>query len=182
MASAPAPSQLHDDTIVDTTSVESSAALTVLEAGFFSRFRSTARRGRRSLERGATAVEYGLMVGLVAVGIVTAVSSLREKTIDSLSHTASSTSGLVFDAAVQHGTQFTVKYVRNDLGVGGFATVVNPGTTTSIGATGLLTQTAGDTQYLATLTAPAAPGIYEVQVRKSSGSTEVLENGRLRVE
>lgn len=30
-------------------------------------------------ERGATAVEYALMVGLIAVGIITAVSALRDK-------------------------------------------------------------------------------------------------------
>ena len=30
-------------------------------------------------ERGATAVEYALMVGLIAVGIITAVAALRDK-------------------------------------------------------------------------------------------------------
>lgn len=36
---------------------------------------------RRSLmaERGATAVEYALMVGLIAVGIITAVVVLKDK-------------------------------------------------------------------------------------------------------
>lgn len=37
------------------------------------------RRPSPSGERGATAVEYALMVGLVAVGIIVAVSSLRDK-------------------------------------------------------------------------------------------------------
>jgi pilus assembly protein Flp/PilA len=34
----------------------------------------------RKAETGATAVEYALMVGLIAVGIITAVASLRDKT------------------------------------------------------------------------------------------------------
>jgi Flp pilus assembly pilin Flp len=37
-------------------------------------------RLRRRAEQGATAVEYALMVGLIAVGIITAVASLRDKT------------------------------------------------------------------------------------------------------
>jgi len=41
-----------------------------------------ARAGRRAdvEERGATAVEYALMVGLIAVGIIVAVSALSNKT------------------------------------------------------------------------------------------------------
>lgn len=140
------------------------------------------RRTRLSVERGATAVEYALMVGLVAIGIIGAVSALKEKTVDSLSHTAASTSGLIFDASVQPSTQFNVKYVRNDLGVGGYAVVANTGTTTDVSARGPLTQTAGDTQFVAILTAPSTPGIYEVQVRKSFGSLVTIEFGRLRVE
>jgi pilus assembly protein Flp/PilA len=37
-------------------------------------------RLRRKAEQGATAVEYALMVGLIAVGIITAVAALRNKT------------------------------------------------------------------------------------------------------
>jgi pilus assembly protein Flp/PilA len=33
----------------------------------------------RDRETGATAVEYALMVGLIAVGIITAVAALRDK-------------------------------------------------------------------------------------------------------
>jgi pilus assembly protein Flp/PilA len=33
----------------------------------------------RDREDGATAVEYALMVGLIAVGIITAVAALRDK-------------------------------------------------------------------------------------------------------
>jgi pilus assembly protein Flp/PilA len=33
----------------------------------------------RNRETGATAVEYALMVGLIAVGIITAVAALRNK-------------------------------------------------------------------------------------------------------
>jgi pilus assembly protein Flp/PilA len=33
----------------------------------------------RERETGATAVEYALMVGLIAVGIITAVAALRDK-------------------------------------------------------------------------------------------------------
>ena len=124
------------------------------------------------------------MVGLVAVGIVTAVTALKEKTVDSLSRTAASTSGLIFDAAVSKDANFTVKYICNDLGVGGYAMISTKGSlTAAAGSTsGVLTQTAGDTQYVATIKAPSAPGIYEVQIRKSTGSNVILEFGRLRVE
>lgn len=150
-----------------------------------SRCRALVRRTRLSVERGATAVEYALMVGLVSIGIVTAVSALREKTVDSLSHTAASTAGLIFDSAVPAGSTFTVKYVRNDLGVGGFAAVGSPGFVGNPVApsSGVLTNVANASEYLVTLTAPSTPGIYEVQVRKSAANSAlVLENGRLRVE
>ena len=149
--------------------------------GIRARCRAALRRTRLSVERGATAVEYALMVGLISVGIVTAVSALKEKTVDSLSRTAASTSGLIFDASVPKGSTFTVKYIRNDLGVGGFATVVATGSSTPIGATSVLTRTAGDVELVASLVAPATPGIYEVQIRKTAASTEPIEFGRLRV-
>lgn len=49
---------------------------------------------RRALiaERGATAVEYALMVGLIAVGIITAVVTLKNKvarTFNTVSNTIS---------------------------------------------------------------------------------------------
>jgi Flp pilus assembly pilin Flp len=161
-----------------------SVASDAVETHRFSRCRAALRRTRVSVERGATAVEYALMVGLVAVGIVTAVTALKEKTVDSLSRTAASTSGLVFDAAVKSNTLFTVKFIRNDLGAGGFAVVSTSGSTAEIGSRGVLTQTAGDTQFVANLTSPTTPGIYEVQIRKSGsgpGALNVIEFGRLRV-
>lgn len=149
------------------------------------RCRAALRRTRLSVERGATAVEYALMVGLISVGIVTAVTALKEKTVDSLSRTAASTSGLIFDEAVSAGSTVSVKYIRNDLGVNGFAMIsTKGGLAPATGSTSaILTKTAGDTQYVANITAPTAPGIYEVQIRKSDTAPNVvLEFGRLRVE
>jgi pilus assembly protein Flp/PilA len=55
-------------------------------------------RLRRRAERGATAVEYALMVGLIAVGIITAVASLRDKT-SSTFNTVNSAMGTPASAA-----------------------------------------------------------------------------------
>jgi Flp pilus assembly pilin Flp len=180
MPIAPTPAHQAETTAIE-SSVDDLLADDMTAPGSFTRCRALFRRTRVSVERGATAVEYALMVGLVAVGIITAVSALREKTVDSLSHTAASTSGLIFDASVRPAQTFTVKYVRNDLGIGAIAAITAQGSTTPIGGTGLLTQVAGDTQFLANLIAPPA-GIYEVKIFKSGVGSEVLESGRLRVE
>lgn len=45
-------------------------------------------RTRLQAERGATAVEYALMVGLLAIGITTAVTTLKDVTSDRLAYAA----------------------------------------------------------------------------------------------
>jgi Flp pilus assembly pilin Flp len=130
MPSAPDLSQQHADAafpVESNGSRSTSVADEVLVSNAFSRCRALLRRTRRSVERGATAVEYALMVGLIAVGIVAAVSSLRDKTTDSLNQTSCSTRGLIFPPRVKAGDEFKVKYIRNDTGIGGW---------TSVGATG----------------------------------------------
>jgi Flp pilus assembly pilin Flp len=146
------------------------------------------RRTRRTVERGATAVEYALMVGLIAVGIVTAVSSLRDKTTDSLNQTAASTRGLIFLPRVKVNQEFTVKYIRNDTGVGGWTSVGLPGVSQAQGGapgpgSGLQWDnlTKNGVEWTATLTAPATAGTMEVQVRTAGVGGTVLETGVLRV-
>jgi Flp pilus assembly pilin Flp len=168
-------------------SSSNSVASEVLVSNSFSRCRALLRRTRRSVERGATAVEYALMVGLIAVGIVTAVSSLRDKTTDSLNQTAASTRGLIFLPRVKAGEQFTVKYIRNDTGIGGWtsvgATGASHGQTGVAGAVGSQWDNLirNGVEWTATLTAPSTPGVMEVQVRTSGVGGTILETGVLRV-
>lgn len=149
--------------------------------GRFSRCRSALRRTRLSLERGATAVEYALMVGLIAVGIVTAVSALRDKTTDSLNQTAASTSGLIFPPRLAPNEPFKVKYIRNDTGVGGWTSVGVPGASHAKGTQrdqwDVLVK--NGVEYLADLKAPATAGFMQVQVHTADGT--VIETGVLRV-
>lgn len=150
--------------------------------GIRARCRAALRHTRLSVERGATAVEYALMVGLISVGIVTAVTALKDKTTDSLNQTAASTSGLIFPPRVKSGQPFKVKYIRNDLGVGGWTGVGAKGATlTKSGAVTVTWDnlTKNGVEWTATLTAPAA-GNVEVQVRQG-GTDKLLETGVLRV-
>jgi pilus assembly protein Flp/PilA len=55
--------------------------------------RPTKRSRFRRQEKGATAVEYALMVGLIAVGIISAVSSLRDKTSATFNNVGGAISG-----------------------------------------------------------------------------------------
>ncbi len=149
-----------------------------------SRCRAIFRRTRLSVERGATAVEYALMVGLISVGIVTAVTALKDKTTDSLNQTAASTSGLIFPPRVKAGAPFTVKYIRNDLGVGGWTSVGTPGASHGqAGAAGAAhwdNLTKNGVEWTATLRAPSA-GTMQVQVRTVGVTGKILETGVLRV-
>jgi Flp pilus assembly pilin Flp len=191
MTSAPAPSHHQVDS---TSEVAAFAQGTVAEqtsdghaSRVVSRFRSSARRTRLTIERGATAVEYALMIGLVAVGIIAALSSLRDKTTDSLNHTAASTAGLIFPARVSVNEPFSVKYIRNDLSVNGWTAIGQKGFTTgqvnTAGVTSFDYLTKNGTEWTATLTAPSTPGMMEVQVRKGNGPdlNTVLETGVIRV-
>lgn len=58
-----------------------------------SRIRNRVRRGRRSLERGASAVEYALMVSLVAIAIIAAVTGLGGKVGASMNKSSGSMAG-----------------------------------------------------------------------------------------
>jgi Flp pilus assembly pilin Flp len=153
-----------------------------LTRGFLPRCRSAVRRTRLSVERGATAVEYALMVGLIAVGIVTAVSALRDKTTDSLNQTAASTSGLIFPPRLKVGEPFKVKYIRNDTGASGWTSVGVPGAAHAKGTQltdwDILTKSDG-VEYTADLKAPSTAGTMQVQVHKLDGT--VIETGVLRV-
>lgn len=59
-----------------------------------------ASRGRRD-ETGATAVEYGIMVALIAVVIIVAVSLLGGTLVDTFNSTACSVSGGTWDATAK---------------------------------------------------------------------------------
>ena len=150
-------------------------------AAFALKIRAFGERSKHRVEKGATAVEYALMIGLLAIGIIAALTSLKEKTVDSLQHTAASTSGLIFPARVTFGQPFTVKYIRNDLAAGGWVGVGATDWTTTFSSSSVLTNTPGTVDFLANLTAPSTPGVYEVQVRIGSGNTAVLESAPLRV-
>lgn len=190
MPSAPDMSQQQADTAFPAGSIGSnsnSVAGEVLDSTMSFRCLAVLRRTRRSVERGATAVEYALMVGLIAVGIVTAVSALRDKTTDSLNQTAASTRGLIFLPRVKAGDQFTVKYIRNDTGIGGWtsvgATGASHGQTGAAGAAGSQWDNLvrNGVEWTATLTAPSTAGVMEVQVRTSGVGGTLLETGVLRV-
>jgi Flp pilus assembly pilin Flp len=192
MPSATELSQRHAEPTFFVESSSSDLSLVAATAPSFAKFsrcRALLRRTRRTVERGATAVEYALMVGLIAVGIVTAVSALRDKTTDSLNQTAASTAGLIIPGRVKAGTTFQVKYIRNDLGSSGWAGIGPKGFTTGFAGTssaGALTNASGSVEWIVTLTAPTTPGFYEVQVRKSgagSGAGEFLnlQGGDIRV-
>jgi pilus assembly protein Flp/PilA len=62
-------------------------------------------------ERGATAVEYALMVGLIAIGIITAVTTLKTNVGDTLKRSGGSISGLIAPAKVSPGATFEVRYI-----------------------------------------------------------------------
>jgi Flp pilus assembly pilin Flp len=163
-------------------SSSNSVASEVLVSNSFSRCRALLRRTRRSVERGATAVEYALMVGLIAVGIVTAVSSLRDKTTDSLNQTAASTAGLIFPPRLKPNEPFRVKYIRNDTGANGWTSVGVPGAAHAKGTQNtdwdVLTKSDG-VEYTADVRAPLTAGTMQVQVHKADGT--VIETGVLRV-
>ncbi len=177
MPSAPDLSQRQAEPDAPTTLAAPDAPRT----GRFSRCRSAVRRTRLSVERGATAVEYALMVGLIAVGIVTAVSALRDKTTDSLNQTAASTAGLIFPPRLAPNEPFKVKYIRNDTGIGGWTSVGVPGASHAQGTQGqqwdLLVK--NGVEYRADLQAPAIAGTMQVQVHRADGT--VIETGVLRV-
>jgi Flp pilus assembly pilin Flp len=184
MPSAPDLSQRQAEPTFRDGSKDAQATLATSDAretGRFSRCRVAIRRTRRSVERGATAVEYALMVGLIAVGIVTAVSALRDKTTDSLNQTAASTAGLIFPPRLEPGEPFKVKYIRNDTGVGGWTSVGVPGASHTPGVQreqwDVLVK--NGVEYLADLKAPATAGTMQVQVHRADGT--VIETGVLRV-
>ena len=66
----------------------------------FATFRTIASRARRE-ENGATAVEYGIMVALIAVVIIVAVSLLGSTLVDTFNSTACSVSGGSWNATTK---------------------------------------------------------------------------------
>jgi Flp pilus assembly pilin Flp len=93
------------------------------------RAKKASEPGRGASERGATAVEYALMVGLVAIGIITAVSFLRTKVSSTLELAAPqiakyrvydngvafgyaqiTMAGKVFDGNLYHDSVMTIKW------------------------------------------------------------------------
>jgi Flp pilus assembly pilin Flp len=190
MPSAPDLSQRQAEPTFCGGSSDSQATLATSDAretGRFSRCRVAIRRTGRSVERGATAVEYALMVGLIAVGIVTAVSSLRDKTTDSLNQTSCSTRGLIFPPRLKAGEEFKVKYIRNDTGADGWTSVGATGANHGrVGAAGTPTSNwdslfKDGVEWRATLYAPSTVGLAEVQVRTAGVGGTILESCVLRV-
>lgn len=140
--------------------------------------------GRTRRERGATAVEYALMVGLIAIGIISAVTFLKDKTTDALTTSGNTMSGIVMPAKVTAGATFSVRYTNADVGSFAWAGIGAPGwVTTGYSSWGYVTNGAGNSFVTATLTAPATAGTYEVQIHKDNGANHdvSIASAKIRV-
>jgi Flp pilus assembly pilin Flp len=148
-------------------------------------FLRTRNAQRRTKERGATAVEYALMVGLIAIGIIGSVSALRDKTNDTFAAVEAALGEFTAPTSAAAGSTFSFTYTGTTASVTDWAgqfLVTTPSNNAYVGSWKYLNDTTvppgspvlGPKKI--TLTAPTTPGTYEIRILAANGFTTITKH------